>query len=221
METGAGCTGTPKIRVLIVDDHSVVREGIRRVLEGDEGLEVVGEACNGEDAIEKACKLSPDVITMDLRMPSMSGIQVTREIRRRCPDANILVLTAYADDLVGQALVAGASGYLMKDSSANQIRASVRDIHHGFSPISPSLTRDLLNEYARLSQASRSSLLTERQAGILQGIAQGLTGREIGGREFLSHATVKREFRRIYDSLGVSDRASAVAAGIKKGLISP
>ncbi len=209
----------PTIKVLLVDDHHVVREGLRRILEMDEGIEVIGEARSGEEAIAKAEALSPDVIIMDLKMPGMDGIAATREIKQRLPDVNVLVLTLYAEDFVSQAVEAGVSGYLLKDSDSEQIARGVRQVHEGLSPIAPSLTRGLVTEFARLSRSSRASILTPRQVEILKLIAEGESGRDIGQRLFLSTSTVKREVRHIFDKLGVNDRAHAVSEAIRRNLI--
>ena len=207
------------IKVLLVDDHNVVREGLRRILEADGGIEVIGEARSGEEAVAKAVALSPDVIIMDLKMPGMDGIAATREITRRLPDANVLVLTLYAEDFVKQAVEAGVSGYLLKDSDSEQITRAVYEVYDGLSPIAPSLTRGLVKEFARLSQSSRHSVLTSRQVDILKLIADGESGNSIGERLFLSTSTVKREVRHIFDKLGVNDRAHAVSEAMKRDLI--
>ncbi len=207
------------IKVLLVDDHHVVREGLRRILELDGGITVIGEARSGEEAIVKAVALSPDVIIMDLKMPGMDGITATREIKQKLPQVNVLVLTLYAEDFVKQAVEAGVSGYLLKDSDIEQITKGVRQVHTGLSPIAPSLTRGLVSQFAKLSRNNRSSLLTKRQAEILNLVAEGESGKKIGERLFLSTSTVKREIRHIFDKLGVNDRAHAVSEGMKQHLI--
>ena len=207
------------IKVLLVDDHNVVREGLRRILEADGGIEVIGEARSGEEAVAKAVALSPDVIIMDLKMPGMDGIAATREITRQLPKANVLVLTLYAEDFVKQAVEAGVSGYLLKDSDSEQITKAVYQVYDGLSPIAPSLTRGLVTEFAKLSRNSRSSVLSSRQVDILKLIADGESGNSIGERLFLSTSTVKREVRHIFDKLGVNDRAHAVSEAMKRDLI--
>ena len=207
------------IRVLVVDDHHVVREGLRRMLELESGIQVVGEARSGEEAIAKAVSLSPDVIVMDLKMPGMDGITATREIKQRIPDIGILVLTLYAEDFVKQAVEAGVSGYLLKDSDCEQITTAIHQVHEGLCPIAPSLTRDLVMEYAELSRTNRATILTKRQLEILKFIADGESGKEIGSRLFISASTVKREIRHILSKLKVSDRAQAVSEAIKRRLI--
>ncbi len=207
------------IKVLIVDDHQVVREGLRRIVNLDDELEVVGEAGNGEEAITKALALSPDVIIMDLKMPGMDGITATREIKQRLPQTNILMLTLYAEDFVRQAIEVGASGYLLKDSDCEQITKAIHQVCNGLSPIAPSLTRNLVIEFAKLSRGSQSSILSERQIEVLKLIADGVNGKEIGSRLFISASTVKREIRNIFDKLGVNDRSHAVSQALKRQLI--
>ena len=207
------------IRLMLVDDHQVVREGLRRMIELEKGIKVVGEASNGEEAIIKAQELQPDVIVMDLKMPGMDGICATSEIKRILPDIRILILTLYAEDYVKQAIEAGASGYLLKDSDTDQITKAIYQVCEGYCPIAPSLTRELIVEFARISRSGRASLLTRRQIDILKLVADGLSGKEISTELFISTSTVKREIRHIFDKLGVSDRSHAVSQAIKRQLI--
>ncbi len=208
----------PTIRVLVVDDHEVVREGLRRILELDKEIKVVGEAKNGSEAITKAVTLSPDVIIMDLKMPGMDGIAASRKIKQEKPDTNILILTLYGEDFVRQAIEAGVSGYLLKDSECETIAKAIHQVHDGLSPIAPSLTRGLVKEFAKLSENSRA-LLTARQEEVLKLIAEGMSGKDIGHNLFISTSTVKREIRNIFNKLGVNDRAQAVSEAMKRQLI--
>lgn len=208
-----------KIKVLLVDDHQVVREGLRRIVQLDDGIEVIGEAKSGEEAVIKAVSLLPNVIVMDLKMPGMDGIAATREIKQRLPDVNILVLTLYAEDFIKQAIEAGASGYLLKDSDTDQITSAIHQVNDGLSPIALSITRDLVMEFAKISRSNRSYLLTNRQVEVLKLISEGVSSREIGEQLFISASTVKREIRHIFDKLGVSDRSHAVSQAIKRQLI--
>lgn len=210
---------SPNIKVLIVDDHRVVREGLRRMLELDNTIEVIGEAGNGEEAISKATSLLPDVILMDLKMPVMDGISATSQIKEKLPGANVLMLTLYAEDFVKQAIEAGVSGYLLKDSDCEQIIKAIHEVDDGLSPIAPSLTRKLVTDFAKLSRSNLSSILTERQKEILKLVAEGMKGEEIGSRLFISASTVKREIRHIFDKLGVNDRPHAVAEAMKRKII--
>ncbi len=207
------------IRVLVVDDHQVVREGLRRMLELENRIQVIGEAEGGEEAIAKAISLSPDVVTMDLKMPGMDGITATRQIKQVMPQINVLVVTLYAEDFVRKAIEAGATGYILKDSDCEQLTKAIFQVHAGLCPIAPSLTRDLVAEFAELSRNSRSSILTKRQTEVLSLITEGLSGKEIGDRLYISTSTVKREIRQILARLKVSDRAQAVSEAIKRKLI--
>lgn len=216
---GGGGNASPMIRVLVVDDHQVVREGLCRILAADGDIEVVGQAQNGQEAIQQAVHLVPDVIVMDLKMPGMDGIEATREIKEKCPSTNVLMLTLYAEDVLAEAVEAGVSGYLLKDSSMSQITASVHEVYDGGSPISPSLTRGLMTEFAHLSKTTRTGLLNERQTQIMKLVAEGMTGAEMGKRLFMSPSTVKRELRNIFNKLGVNDRTHAVAEATRKRLI--
>ncbi len=210
---------TRVIRVLVVDDHQVVREGLRRMLELEKGIQVIGEASDGEEAVTKAIELSPDVITMDLKMPVMDGITATQEIKQKMPDVDILILTLYAEDFVKRAIEAGASGYLLKDSGSEQITQAIHQVHDGFCPIAPSLTRELIVEFVELSRSGRSSILTKRQIEVLKLITEGMRSKEISNQLFISASTVKREIRQILNKLKVSDRAQAVSEAMKRGII--
>jgi DNA-binding NarL/FixJ family response regulator len=212
-------TGSRKIRLLLVDDHQVVREGLRRMIELEECFQVIGEASNGEEAIVKAGELLPDVIVMDLKMPGMDGISATHVIKKTLPEIRILILTLYAEDYVKQAIEAGASGYLLKDSDTEQISKAIQQVYNGYCPIAPSLTRELVVEFAQMSRIGRVSLLTKRQIEILKLIADGQSSKEISTVLYISASTVKREIREILNRLNVSDRAQAVSEAMKKNII--
>lgn len=214
-----GIPGEGTIKVLIVDDHKVVREGLRRMLDNEAGIKVVGEAGDGEEAIKQSLALNPDVVTMDLKMPGMDGIAATSELKKIKPDVAVIIFTLYADDLVRQAIEGGASGYILKTSDTSDITGAIRDAHNGLCPITPSLTRDLVLEFARLSRGGRSTTLTKRQTEILGFIADGITSKEISERLFISTSTVKREIRQILVRLKVADRAQAVSEALKQKLI--
>ena len=218
-QKGKNMTKSTAIKVLIVDDHHVVREGLRRILELDNEVEVIGEARSGEEAIVKAASLVPDVIIMDLKMPGMDGLAATQEIKQKMPQVNILMLTLYAEDFIKQAVEAGVSGYLLKDSDSDQITRAVHEVYEGLCPIAPSLTRELVTKFAKLSRSHQASVLTKRQVEILKLIAEGVNGRDIGTQLFISTSTVKREIRNIFDKLGVNDRAQAVAEAMKRKFI--
>ncbi|MBN2238720.1 MAG: response regulator transcription factor [Dehalococcoidales bacterium] len=219
ISTDSNKTKLKTVRILLVDDHQVVREGLRRMIEMEDGIKVIGEAANGEEAIMKAGELSPDVIVMDLKMPGMDGISATYEIKKILPHIQILILTLYAEDYVKQAIEAGASGYLLKDSDTDQITRAIYQVYDGYCPIAPSLTRDLVVEFAQISRSGRASLLTKRQIEILKLIADGLSSKEISTELFISTSTVKREIRQILNRLNVADRAQAVSEAMKRNII--
>jgi len=207
------------IRVLIVDDHQVVREGLRRMLETERDIKVIGEAVSGDEAVSKSLSLSPDVVTMDLKMPGKDGITAIKEIKQSNPGVDVLMLTLYAEDFVREALAAGASGYLLKDNDCEQIVSAIRQVSAGLCPIAPSLTRDLVSELSQINRHSQSSILTRRQKEILQMIADGVHCKEIGEKLFISTSTVKREIRQILLRLDAGDRAQAVSEAIKRGIL--
>jgi len=211
-------TGKKRVRVLIADDHDIVRQGLRRVLEMDESIEVVGEARNGTEAVSRAIALTPDVIVMDLKMPEMDGITATREIKQRVPNVSILVLTMFADNFVQEAIEAGVSGYLLKDGDASKITKAVAQLQEGESPISPALNRTLVTEYVKL-QRQKPSPLTDRQLDILKLTCQGVNAVGICDRLSISLSTQKREMRNIFTALGVNCAAHAVSVALKQGLI--
>ena len=207
------------IRVLLVDDHQVVREGLKRMLDLDKDIEIVGEAGSGEEALVKAKQLSPDVILMDAKMPGMGGIDAIRELKARQSPASIIILTVYEDKYLAQAAEAGAVGYLLKDVSREELTRAIKAAYQGQSPFAPSITRTLFTQYAALTKASHDSVLSRRQVEILRLIATGATNKEIASRLFISSATVKRETNAIFAALNVNDRAEAVSAGYKMGLL--
>jgi DNA-binding NarL/FixJ family response regulator len=207
------------IKVLLVDDHQVVREGLRRMLELDEEINVVGEAATGEEAISQAQHLSPDIILLDVRMPGMGGIESIRQLKVVKPTANIIVLTLYQDQYLAQAVEAGAAGYLVKDVTREELIQAVRAAYQGNVPLASSLTRSILAEYPALVKARQSSSLTSRQREILKLIAAGQTNCTIALKLFLSETTVKREVHTIFDRLGARDRAQAVSEAYKRSWI--
>lgn len=210
---------TMQIGVLLVDDHEVVRAGLKRILQSIDGIRVLDEAQNGVEAVEKAKQLRPDVVMMDLKMPGMDGVTATREIKEKLPNVNVLILTLYAEDFVRQAIEAGASGYILKDSSSTEIAKAIHQVYEGQSPIAPSLSRSLMTEFAAMSKSSRTSTLTSRQRDVLKLIAEGVSSVEISRNLYISASTVKREIRNIFNKLGVNDRSHAVSQAIKRQLI--
>jgi DNA-binding NarL/FixJ family response regulator len=208
----------PPIRLLIVDDHPVVRDGLRGIFEGDPEFVVVGEASNGGEAVTAADRLRPDVILMDLRMPDGDGASAIRDLAEHGNPARALVLTAYdTDSDVGRAIEAGATGYLLKDSPRDALVRAVRAAHRGESVLAPSVASRLMSQL----RAPASDTLSARELEVLQLISQGETNRGAAARLFISEATVKTHLLHIYEKLGVNDRAAAVAAAYERGLLAP
>ena len=207
-----------KVRVLLADRHQMVLEGLKRILESDDDIEVVGAARTCDDAVRKASQLSPDVIVMDMDMPDAGGIGATREVKRRLPEVRVLVMS-FGDDMVNEAIEAGASGFLTKDSETGEITAAVHQGSRGLCPIAPSITRKLVAELADLRRNQQSLLLTQREVEVLRMISQGMNSGEIGSQLFISLSTVKREVGQIFDKLGVNDRPHAVSEAMRRGLI--
>ena len=210
------------IRVLIADDQSLVRAGFRLVLENHDDLEVVGEASNGEEAIHSAGRLEPDVVLMDIRMPELDGIAATREITRRYP-ARVLVLTTYdLDEYVYDALQAGASGFLLKDTPPDQLAAGIRAVAAGEALLAPTVTRRLIEEFARVRPAPQArpaelDELTPREFDVLRHLARGLSNAEIAEQLFLSDTTVKTHVAHLLGKLGLRDRVQAVVLAYETG----
>lgn len=189
------------------------------MLELHEDMQVVGEAANGEDAIAQAKLLAPDVVLMDIKMPGMDGIVATLQLKEKMPDTNVIMLTLYDSEYVLQAIEAGASGYILKDATREQLIQAIHDAYRGYSPLAPSISREVVTELANLSRANRDSLLTERQREILRLSAAGLVRREVAAKLYVSEATVKKELSHIFDKLGVIDQAQAISEAMKRRII--
>ncbi|MGE5577406.1 MAG: response regulator [Syntrophothermus sp.] len=221
------------MRVLIADDHALLREGLRRVLEFESEIEVVGEAADGVQAVERARELRPDVVVLDINMPGLDGIEVTRRIKRECPAAQIVVLTIHDDDqYVFEVVKAGAQGYVLKDIEPGQIVEAIKTVRRGESYIPPNLMSKVLGEFKRMSgelaagaaahdQAAEEGQgrLTEREQEILRAIAQGLTNREIADRFYISEKTVKNHVSNLLRKLHLTDRTQAAIYAIKNKLV--
>ncbi|MER6006353.1 response regulator transcription factor [Nonomuraea angiospora] len=203
------------IRLLIADDHPIVRDGIRGMFAGDPDFEVLGEAGDGAQAVELARALDPDVILMDLRMPRMDGVSAIKELARLGIAARVLVLTTYDTDRdVLPAIEAGATGYLLKDTGRDELVRAVRTAARGEAVLSPSVATRLLGQVR-----APADPLSARELEVLQLIADGATNREVATRLFISEATVKSHVLHIYTKLGVNDRAAAVAVAFRRGLL--
>ena len=204
------------IRVLIVDDHPVVRDGLRGVLDGEPDMQVVGEAGHGAEALARAGAVAVDVVLMDLRMPTMGGVEAIGELRRTAPDVRVLVLTTYDTDRdVLLAIEAGATGYLLKDTPRAELLRAVRAAYRGEAVLSPAVAGRLMGQVRTPAQDA----LSARELEVLRLVAAGSTNRETAQRLFISEATVKTHLLHIYAKLEVRDRASAVAAGYQRGLL--
>jgi two-component system, NarL family, response regulator LiaR len=215
---------TPQIsiRILIADDHAVVREGLRALIEAKPDMELVGEAEDGAEAVLLAHSLKPDVILLDLVMPRMNGIEAISEIKRENPAARILVLTSFAgDDKVFPAIKAGALGYLLKDSSSQALIQAIREVYRGESSLHPTIARKLIREINRPSIAAPGeNLLTEREEMVLKGVAGGLSNQEIAEMLVISDRTVSCHVSNILEKLHLVNRTQAALYALREGLAS-
>ncbi len=218
------------IRVLLADDQQLLRQGFKMILDADAGIEVVGEASDGSAAVEMASMLDPDVVVMDIRMPSMDGIEATRRIVANDPSVRVLVLTTFdLDEYAFGALRAGASGFLLKDVRPEELSSAIRTVASGDAVVSPRITRRLLDEYAYLLEAQSPakpfsetlSRLTERERQVLAALAEGLSNSEIASRLYVSDATVKTHVGKILEKLGLRDRLQAVVFAFQSGMVTP
>ncbi|WP_414504962.1 response regulator [Streptomyces sp. NEAU-L66] len=217
------------IRVLIADDQMMVRQGFTVLLNAEPGIEVVGQAVDGLDALTQVAELAPDVVLMDVRMPRLGGIEATRRLTEPAgASVKVLVLTTFdLDEYVYEALRAGASGFLLKDASAEELAHAVRVVAAGEALLAPNLTKRLIAEFSRVTSSPRAPLkdrvgdLTERETEVLSLIAQGLTNGEIAERLVLAEQTVKSHVGRILGKLGLRDRTQAAVFAYETGLIRP
>ncbi|MBE1488234.1 response regulator transcription factor [Plantactinospora soyae] len=204
------------ITVLLVDDHPVVRDGLRGMLADEPGIEVVGEAGNGRDAVTAARRLRPDVVLMDLRMPGLDGVAATLAVRDELPGTRVLVLTTFDTDRdIKRALAAGAVGYLLKDTPRNDLVRGVRAAAIGEAALAPTVAARLMAH----SAAPPTEPLTAREQQVLTLVADGLTNRQIGRRLNISETTVKTHLVRTFTKLGVDDRTAAVTTALQRGLL--
>jgi DNA-binding NarL/FixJ family response regulator len=213
-----------KIRVLLADDHRMLREGIRALLERQEDIQVVGEAADGREAVRLTTQLCPDVVVMDVSMPMLNGIEATRQIRRDCPDVRVLILTVHeSEEYVAQLLVAGASGYIIKRAAGEELVSAIRAVHQGEAFLYPSIARVVIEDYVRRLQAgtglSAQEVLTDREREVLQLIAEGYTNREIADLLHLSIKTVQNHRSKIMNKLDLHDRGELIKYAIQQGII--
>jgi NarL family two-component system response regulator LiaR len=211
-----------EIRILIADDHAVVREGLRALIETEPGMTLVGEAADGVEAVQKWQTLKPDVTLMDLIMPRKSGIDAIREIKEQDPKARILVITSFAEDeSVFPAIKAGAQGYLLKDASPRELLRAIRDIHQGQPSMHPTIARKLMREIQRSSELPPAEEpLTEREVEVLGLVAQGFTNQEVADRLFVSERTVRSHVSNVLSKLYLANRTQAALYALRKGFAS-
>lgn len=209
------------IRVLVTDDHAIVRKGICALLATEQGIEVVGEAKNGHEAISQAERLDPDVILMDLVMPGLDGLDATRHILSAQPSVGILVLTSFAgDDKIFPAIKAGALGYLLKDSGPEELVQAIQQVHRGESSLDPAIARRVLQEFSQpLKRLSGSAGLTDREMEVLRLLAKGCTNREISEQLDITEATVRTHVSSILSKLKLSSRTQAALYALREGLV--
>ena len=219
---------TTRIRLLLADDHAVVRAGTRELLERQPDLHIVGEAVDGEEAVRLTQELQPDVVVMDVRMPKMSGVEATRRIKAENPDVHVLVLTAHDDDeYVFALLQAGANGYLLKTAEIEELVKAIHTVAAGQSALAPPVAGKVVAQFVggkSMSDVSTSTQeqydgLTERELGILRLVGQGLSNKQIGKELFISDRTVQAHLSNIFSKLGVSSRTEAVMRAVRKGWI--
>jgi len=221
------------IRVLLVDDQEIVRQGLTTILKYAPGIEVVGQAGDGEEAVAQARALRPEVVLMDLKMPRLGGIPATRRICTELPDTQVIILTTYdADDLVFEGIKAGAKGYLLKDAASETLVEAIHGVMRGESQLDPSVARKVLGEFQRLATeapARKPALdtqdelviepLTPREEEVLHLLVEGLSNKEIGARLHLTEGTIKNYVSNIIAKLQANDRTHAVVLAIKRGLL--
>ena len=213
-----------KIRVLICDDHTILREGIRLLLNSQPDIEVVAEAVDGREAVDKARQVKPDIILMDIAMPLLNGLEATKQIRRDNPNARVLVLTMYeSDEYVSQMLEAGAAGYVLKKVAGSELVYAIHSVYNGEAFLYPSITKRLVEDYLRRVELGqeRDSFdgLTDREREVLQLIAEGHTNKDIADLLNLSVRTVQNHRAHIMEKLGMHDRGELIKYAIQKGII--
>jgi len=209
------------MKILIADDHPVVREGISAMLNRQPDIEVVGEAENGRECVEKTRELRPDIVLMDLRMPEMDGVEAMRQIAATNPEVRFIVLTTYDnDEYIFKGIEAGARAYLLKDSPREELFKAIRAVHRGESLIQPAVAGKVLDRFAELSrQVQAPEALSDREVDVVKLIAEGTANKEIAVSLHISESTVKTHIQTIFQKLGVSDRTGAVTQAIRKGII--
>ena len=208
-----------RIRILLVDDHPMVREGMRRLLEGEGGFEVVGEVDNVEEAFEALARKKAEIVVMDIQLPGIDGVEGTRQMKALYPDMKVVIVSAYGEDYLVPSIDAGADGYLLKTLPPSELVKCMHQAAMGQSPVDATLTRHLMNQAAAGRGMEAEGQPTERQQEVLKLVADGLSSKELASRLYISQTTLKREFRNIFNLFGVNDRAHAVAEAYRRHLI--
>lgn len=209
------------IKILIVDDHPVVREGIGSMLKKQPDFRIVGEACNGLEAVEKARELSPDVVLMDLRMPELDGVEAIKRIKEEKPEVKFIILTTYSDDeYIFKGIAAGARAYLLKDAPRDELFKAIRAVSRGESLIQPIVASRVLDKLAELSRKTPSAeTLSEREVEVLRLMASGESNKDIADKLSITQSTVKTHITSIFQKLNVTTRTEAVTTALKRGII--
>jgi two-component system response regulator NreC len=213
-----------RIRVLLAEDHTIVRKGLRSLLDGEAGIEVIGEAEDGREAIEKVQQLRPDVVLMDITMPGLNGLEATRQIKKRFPEVKVVVLTVHAnEEYIFQILRAGASGYLVKQAAPTELLSAIQAAYRGESFLSPSISKKVIEEYIQQAEATAEQdsydQVTNRQREVLQLIAEGHSNREIAELLHISVKTVETHRANLMDKLDIHSTAELTQYAIRKGVI--
>jgi NarL family two-component system response regulator LiaR len=214
-----------KTRILIADDHAMLREGMHNLLSQEKDFDVVGEAANGEEAVRLAKELKPDIVIMDVVMPKLNGLEATKQVRQESPATALLILTAYSDiQYIIGLLEVGAAGYLLKNAPGKDVVKAIRAVRSGESVLDPEVTRKLVQRLASLSRGSDErepgGQLTAREMEILKWAARGMSNKEMSEKLFISLRTVKAHMTNIFNKLGCSSRTDAIIKGLKQGYIS-
>jgi DNA-binding NarL/FixJ family response regulator len=213
--------GEKKIKVLVVDDHRLVRDGLINLLRINPDIEVVGDASDGDEAVARARSLKPDVILLDISMPGMNGITATKLIKKDLPDTNVIMLTMLdQEEYVYEAVKAGATGYLLKNTGLEELVKAIKEVHKGGANFHPDAQAQLLKEYVFLARRNQDTYgLSNREIEVLQLLADGMSNKEIASKLFISTQTVKTHIAHIFNKLGVNDRTEAVASALRRGLV--
>ncbi|UCF59667.1 MAG: response regulator transcription factor [Anaerolineaceae bacterium] len=211
---------TDAIRILIADDHAVVREGLRTLISTEPGMEIVGEAADGAEAVRMAIELKPDIILLDMAMPRKTGLEAIQEIKAEDPGAHILVLTSFSeDDMVFPAIRSGALGYLLKNASPIALLSAIRNVHRGEPSMSPDIATKLMRELQRSSDLPPTEEpLTEREVEVLRLVAKGLTNQEIAETLVIGEGTVRSHVSSILSKLHLANRTQAALYALREGL---